>query len=302
FTNGNTSVTLVNLQNVIGAPVTDMVANHDEFRFIGTKWSFFETYLIKLDADAGIKRRIAAFVGGLDLCRGRYDTPEHSLYGTLHTLHKDDYHNPNYKGSTVGCPREPWHDLHCRIEGPAAYDVLQNFEERWLRASKPRGLSKMNRFSDDVLLKVDRIPDILGITDAHYTSEKDPEGWHVQGKAIISATYLLDKIHCKENKIVLMNYGWEEDYLIIYAHNSSAYGFFVKLEDHLELMTKLSKIRDNEMIMIFKMRDKINPRKKRLNLEEAKDKESRNRFGPDFVSFMVENEPTSYREAVTFSE
>nr|GEU41938.1 phospholipase D beta 1-like [Tanacetum cinerariifolium] len=71
-----------------------------------------------VDADAGIKRRIAAFVGGLDLCRGRYDTPEHSLYSTLHTLHKDDYHNPNYKGSTVGCPREPWHDLHCRIEGP----------------------------------------------------------------------------------------------------------------------------------------------------------------------------------------
>ncbi|GJU76480.1 phospholipase D beta 1-like protein [Tanacetum coccineum] len=133
-----------------------------------------------VDADAGIKRRITAFVGGLDLCRGRYDTPEHSLYSTLHTLHKDDYHNPNYKGSTVGCPREPWHDLHCRIEGPAAYDVLQNFEERWLRASKPRGLSKMNRFSDDVLLKVDRIPDILGVTDAHYTSEKDPEGWHVQ--------------------------------------------------------------------------------------------------------------------------
>ncbi|KAI3693582.1 hypothetical protein L1987_76529 [Smallanthus sonchifolius] len=132
-----------------------------------------------VDADAGIKRRIMAFVGGLDLCVGRYDTPEHSLFSTLNTLHKDDYHNPNYTGSTAGCPREPWHDLHCRIEGPAAYDVLQNFEERWLRASNPRGLSKITKFSD-VLLKLDRIPEILGITDAHYTSEKDPEGWHVQ--------------------------------------------------------------------------------------------------------------------------
>ncbi|KAI3727565.1 hypothetical protein L6452_16181 [Arctium lappa] len=132
-----------------------------------------------VDADAGIKRRIMAFVGGLDLCAGRYDTPEHSLFSTLQTLHKDDYHNPNYTGSTAGCPREPWHDLHCRIEGPAAYDVLQNFEERWLRASKPRGLSKMTKFSD-VLLKLDKIPDILGITDALYTSAKDPEGWHVQ--------------------------------------------------------------------------------------------------------------------------
>lgn len=49
-----------------------------------------------VDADAGIKRRIMAFVGGLDLCKGRYDTPEHSLFSTLNTLHKDDYHNPNY--------------------------------------------------------------------------------------------------------------------------------------------------------------------------------------------------------------
>ncbi|GJX00085.1 retrotransposon protein, putative, ty1-copia subclass, partial [Tanacetum coccineum] len=49
-------------------------------------------------------------------------------------------------------------------------------------------------------------------------------------------------------------------------------------------------------IMISKMRDKINPRKKRLNLEEAKGQKVKKLFGPDFVSFMVGNEPTSYRE------
>ncbi|GJY10328.1 retrotransposon protein, putative, ty1-copia subclass [Tanacetum coccineum] len=59
-------------------------------------------------------------------------------------------------------------------------------------------------------------------------------------------------------------------------------------------MMKLSKIRDNGMIMI----DKINPRKKRLNLEEAKGQKVKKLFGPDFVSFMVGNEPTSYREAL----
>ncbi|GJT72019.1 retrotransposon protein, putative, ty1-copia subclass [Tanacetum coccineum] len=51
------------------------------------------------------------------------------------------------------------------------------------------------------------------------------------------------------------------------------------------------------MIMISKMRDNINPRKKRLNLEEAKGQKVKKSFGPDFVSFMVGNEPTSYREA-----
>ncbi|KAI3828839.1 hypothetical protein L1987_02949 [Smallanthus sonchifolius] len=84
--------------------------------------------------------------------------------------------------SSVGCPREPWHDLHCRIEGLAAYDALQNFEEQWLKASKPQGLSKIKKFSDSdyLLLKLDMITDIMGITDAQYTSEKDLEGWHVK--------------------------------------------------------------------------------------------------------------------------
>ncbi|GJU04919.1 hypothetical protein Tco_1121349 [Tanacetum coccineum] len=52
------------------------------------------------------------------------------------------------------------------------------------------------------------------------------------------------------------------------------------------------------MIMISKRRDKINPRKKRLNLEEAKGQKVDKSFGLDFVSFMVGNEPTSYREAL----
>ncbi|GJR25430.1 retrovirus-related pol polyprotein from transposon TNT 1-94 [Tanacetum coccineum] len=40
--------------------------------------------------------------------------------------------------------------------------------------------------------------------------------------------------------------------------------------------------------------EEVEPRSKRARNEKS--------FGPDFVSFMVENEPTSYREAVTSSE
>ncbi|KAF7844691.1 phospholipase D gamma 1-like [Senna tora] len=134
-----------------------------------------------VDAAAGNNRRkIVAFVGGLDLCDGRYDTPNHPIFRTLQTLHKDDYHNPTFTGNIGGCPREPWHDLHSKIDGPAAYDVLTNFEERWLKAAKPHGIKKLKVSYDDSLLRLERIPDIIGMSDAPNVGENDPEAWHVQ--------------------------------------------------------------------------------------------------------------------------
>ncbi|CAN1231407.1 Phospholipase D alpha 1 [Linum perenne] len=68
------------------------------------------------------RRRVVSFVGGLDLCDGRYDTPFHSLFRTLDTAHHDDFHQPNFEGAAItkGGPREPWHDIHSRLEGPIA--------------------------------------------------------------------------------------------------------------------------------------------------------------------------------------
>ncbi|PSS13984.1 Phospholipase D beta like [Actinidia chinensis var. chinensis] len=149
-------------------------------REVGTIYTHHQKTVI-VDADAGDnRRRIIAFLGGLDLCDGRYDTPQHPIFRTLETVHKDDYHNPTYTGNIAGCPREPWHDLHCKIDGPAAYDVLTNFEERWLKASKPHGIKKLKMSYDDSLLRLERMPDIVGLSDAPCLSENDPEGWHVQ--------------------------------------------------------------------------------------------------------------------------
>lgn len=77
-------------------------------------------------------------------------------------------------------PREPWHDLHSKIDGPAAYDVLQNFQERWLKAAKRHGIKKLAKSYDDALLTIERIPEIININDAIYFSDNDPETWHVQ--------------------------------------------------------------------------------------------------------------------------
>lgn len=80
-------------------------------------------------------------------------------------------------------PREPWHDLHSKIDGPAAYDVLTNFEERWLKASKRHGIKKLGKSHDDALLKTERIPDIVGIHELINQTDYDPETWHVQVKS-----------------------------------------------------------------------------------------------------------------------
>ena len=45
----------------------------------------------------GSNRRLIAFVGGLDLTGGRYDTPNHELFKTLLDEHDGDFRNSNAK-------------------------------------------------------------------------------------------------------------------------------------------------------------------------------------------------------------
>jgi len=91
-------------------------------------------------------------------------------------------------------PREPWHDLHSKIDGPAAYDVLKNFEERWLKASKRSGTKKLTKSSNDTLLWIEKITDIATIDDEVYSNDNDPERWDVQ---VSLAKYSI--VNCKAN-------------------------------------------------------------------------------------------------------
>ena len=47
------------------------------------------------------KRQLVAFIGGLDLCDGRYDTAEHWLFHTLKTVHSEDFHQACYAGGSI---------------------------------------------------------------------------------------------------------------------------------------------------------------------------------------------------------
>lgn len=160
-------------------------------KVVGTLFTHHQKCVIVDTQGERNKRKITAFVGGLDLCDGRYDTPEHRLFRDLDTVFKDDFHNPTFPAGTKA-PRQPWHDLHCKIEGPAAYDVLTNFEQRWRKAAKwsviGRKLRKPARWEDDALLRIERISWISSpssdIPNDHrslwVSKEDDPENWHVQ--------------------------------------------------------------------------------------------------------------------------
>ncbi|XP_061365758.1 phospholipase D delta-like [Gastrolobium bilobum] len=157
---------------------------------VGTLFTHHQKCVLVDTQASGNNRKITAFIGGLDLCDGRYDTPQHRLFGNLDTVFKNDFHNPTFQAPINSSgPRQPWHDLHCKIEGPAAYDILTNFEQRWRKAKKWRDfrLKKVTNWHDDALLRLDRISWILnpssgpdGDKAVHVTDENDPESWNVQ--------------------------------------------------------------------------------------------------------------------------
>lgn len=93
-------------------------------------------------------RHIISFVGGLDLCDGRYDTEEHSLFRTLNLKsHCCDFYQTSIHGAVIskGGPREPWHDVHACLVGEAALDVLTNFKQCWEKQCEPNSLLCYNK-------------------------------------------------------------------------------------------------------------------------------------------------------------
>ncbi|CDP01838.1 unnamed protein product [Coffea canephora] len=149
-------------------------------KVVGTFFTHHQKCVLVDTQAFGNNRKITAFLGGLDLCDGRYDTPEHRIFHGLDSVFKDDFHQPTFPVGTKA-PREPWHDLHCRIDGPAAYDVLLNFAQRWRRATRWREFSilkkRMARWHDDAMIKIERISWILSpaLSVSRDGSDKVPE-------------------------------------------------------------------------------------------------------------------------------
>ncbi|CAO2142433.1 unnamed protein product [Urochloa humidicola] len=145
-----------------------------------------KSVIVDVAGGDGNRRRIAAFIGGLDLTNGRYDTPEHFLFRTLNTAHSNDFYQGNLPRAAIGSgrPREPWHDIHCKIEGPAAWDVLHNFEQRW-RKQDGKGDLVQNvlmpwKTQKDVLMDLRGMEDVIVPQATPAVIAGDKESWNVQ--------------------------------------------------------------------------------------------------------------------------
>ncbi|AAS53442.2 AFR071Wp [Eremothecium gossypii ATCC 10895] len=98
-----------------------------------------------------------AFMGGIDLCYGRYDSPEHVLRDDASDLQQQNFPGKDYSNARI-CdfhdldkpfesmydreviPRMPWHDVHMMTVGEAARDMSRHFVQRWnylLRQKRP---------------------------------------------------------------------------------------------------------------------------------------------------------------------
>ena len=103
-------------------------------QFVGTMYTHHQKTVIcdsECDDPDG-RRRLIAFIGGIDLTDGRYDNPEFNLFKTLSTCHAGDFYQNCTMGATAETgPREPWQDIHAFVCGPTAVDIHDNFADRW---------------------------------------------------------------------------------------------------------------------------------------------------------------------------
>ncbi|KAJ1970183.1 hypothetical protein H4R35_005962 [Dimargaris xerosporica] len=111
-----------------------------------------------------------AFIGGLDLCYGRYDSHAHRLADYSPLVRRSDgpgkeyilplmFPGQDYNNARIKdfanidrqlypliprghLPRMPWHDVHMGMMGPAARDVARHFIQRWNFIKSRKGAQK----------------------------------------------------------------------------------------------------------------------------------------------------------------
>lgn len=168
----------------------------------------------KSDDDPG-RKSLRAFIGGIDLTKGRFDWPEHPIWpdhSDCKQLRKvtkykvNEWYNAEFGDADLNSaktevktdtfPRQPWHDIHCQVIGPTAWDVVREFVGRWHRdpsvpsmaiGDKIRNSTKdiLKIFSKDVLFDkkafVQQWEPHKGEWRAQILRSLEKDHWHWEG-------------------------------------------------------------------------------------------------------------------------
>lgn len=166
------------------------------------------------------KNRLEAFVGGLDLTDGRYDNPRHYLFRTLQGVHSppDFWQACALEVGAESGPREPWHDIHSKVTGAAAWDVLENFESRWRRQCSRRAQDKLHPHGSEMFLTAEleeRMSDgswnvqiLRSINQSGADLDTTRPGLCIRRKAIVDSSIHMAYVHAirrAKNHIYLEN-------------------------------------------------------------------------------------------------
>ena len=132
-------------------------------------------------------------MGGLDICYGRWDTPDHSLTNDNGCWHGADFCNlrisdiytpRNFLMSNLddrSQPRMPWHDVAVRIRGEAVHDLARHFISYW------NFVNSQNDLTEKDLLSLSGRQDML----MHHSKAKDklskivPISQEGEGEAVV---------------------------------------------------------------------------------------------------------------------
>ncbi|CAG8624224.1 10142_t:CDS:10 [Funneliformis mosseae] len=168
-----------------------MVQRHPDHGIDGTFFWAHHEKMIVID-------RHVSFIGGLDLCFGRYDTPAHQLTDFHEASKKysiwpgQDYSNPRIKDffdvqnwahgliDKKKTARMPWHDVSIGFIGRPALDVARHFIQRWNFIKKKKAENRLE------------YPVLIPKSDEQHDREQPPE--------VRSYSYSGESMECHPNK------------------------------------------------------------------------------------------------------
>lgn len=208
-----------------------------ENNMVQTVYTHHQKFVLADAADpASGLRRLVAFLGGIDLTDGRYETPEYRLFDSSAT-HADDFYQNCTPGATpLTGPRQPWHDIHCRVEGPLVLDILHNFEARWQKQAQDK-VGSLYPVEASGEFNLDSVPEI---------PPQEGGGWSLQlFRSITSDSCLFrpDRLDCLTSKA---GYVIEDSIQRAYIQQIRLADQFIYLENQYFLGSSYSWTRDKD--------------------------------------------------------